>query len=106
MRTDPEGRMIVWIIIMVFVCALVLAVFSTKASAHEWYPISCCSDKDCRALDEAKGEWVKEEGKLWVLWDGRKHPKSSAGWSPDGKFHLCENPSGLILCFFAPVGGM
>lgn len=105
MRYPPKLIAMVALVFAIIVFILLLA-FGGPARAHEWYPISCCSDKDCRALDEAKGEWVKEEGKVWVLWDGRRKAKSSAGWSPDGKFHLCENPQGDILCLFAPVGGM
>ncbi|MFC4171095.1 hypothetical protein ACFOYU_03330 [Microvirga sp. GCM10011540] len=72
--------------------------------AHDWYPITCCSEKDCRALIEANGETVLESIAGWELWDGRVVPRDAAKPSPDGKFHLCENPAKQILCFFAPPG--
>ncbi len=82
-----------------------LSAFGPSASfAHDWYPISCCSEKDCRPLTEAKGESVLESTKGWELWDGRTIPRSNAKVSPDGKFHLCEDPAKHILCFFAPPG--
>jgi hypothetical protein len=88
--------------------AVALAVFEAcgppAARAHDWYPVSCCSDKDCRPLADAKGESVLETFAGWVLWDGRVITRDAAKVSPDGKFHLCENPSKQILCFFAPPG--
>jgi hypothetical protein len=77
---------------------------SPAALAHDWYPVSCCSEKDCRPLAEAMGESVLESLAGWVLWDGRVITRDAAKVSPDGKFHLCENPSKQILCFFAPPG--
>ncbi len=67
-------------------------------------PVACCSEKDCRPLTDAKGESVLESMAGWELWDGRTIPRSNAKVSPDGKFHLCENPDKRILCFFAPPG--
>ena len=82
----------------------VLALCSSVAQAHDWYPAACCSGRDCRPLTEAKGESVLELAKGWELWDGRTIPRSNAKVSPDGKFHLCETPNKRILCFFAPPG--
>ena len=88
--------------------AVALAAFgacgSPAALAHDWYPLSCCSEKDCRPLVEADGESVLESLAGWELWDGRVIARNTAKVSPDGKFHLCESPSRKILCFFAPPG--
>jgi len=84
--------------------AIALLLSPAGSLAHDWYPIACCSEKDCRPLAEAKGESVLESTKGWELWDGRTIPRSNAKLSPDGKFHLCEDPAKHILCFFAPPG--
>ncbi len=84
------------------ILASLLVAGSSVSFAHSWYPISCCSEKDCRALTEAKGESVLESLEGWELWDGRTIPRREAKVSPDGQFHLCENLAKRILCFFAP----
>jgi hypothetical protein len=73
--------------------------------AHDWYPVSCCSDKDCRPLIEESGETVRESAEGWTLWDGRTIARGIAKLSPDRRFHVCESPAKRILCFFAPPGG-
>lgn len=79
---------------------------SAAAAAHDWYPAWCCSDKDCRALSEDKGETIVETPDGWELWDGRIVPRGNAKPSPDRSFHLCEEATTkAIICFFAPVGG-
>ena len=71
--------------------------------AHDWYPLWCCSDNDCRALSEEKGEMVVEELNGWRLWDGRLIRRENSRPSPDQKYHLCEEPTTkAIICFFAP----
>jgi hypothetical protein len=83
------------------VLALVIAAAS-NAPAHEWYPLPCCSDKDCHALLEERGETVAETIAGWRLWDGRTIPHELTRFSPDGRFHLCETPSKGVICLFAP----
>jgi hypothetical protein len=82
-----------------------LVIGSTTGLAHDWYPIACCSDRDCHALSEANGQTVEESAKGWKLWDGRIIAREAAKLSPDRQFHLCETPSKSIICFFAPPGG-
>ena len=72
--------------------------------AHDWYPVACCSQRDCRHLEEAKGETVRETPEGWQLWDGRLVPRGTAKLSPDNLFHLCEFSDKRIICFFAPPG--
>ncbi len=83
---------------------LSLSLSSELALAHEWYPASCCSERDCRALVETNGETVLESADGWKLWDGRTVPRGRAKFSPDWQFHLCETPAKSIICFFAPPG--
>jgi hypothetical protein len=88
------------------VVATILWLFSTCApAAHSWYPVWCCSEKDCRELSEEKGETVLEAQDGWHLWDGRLVARGIAKPSPDRKFHICEEPTTrAIICFFAPPG--
>jgi hypothetical protein len=82
-----------------------LVLGSSTAPAHDWYPTSCCSDRDCRAPIEENGETVTEVVPGWKLWDGRIIERSRARLSPDRRFHLCETPGHRVICFFAPPGG-
>lgn len=82
-----------------------LALGASPALAHDWYPVSCCSDRDCRPLLEEGGETVTELRDGWRLWDGRVIARSIARLSPDRRFHICESPARTVLCFFAPPGG-
>ena len=81
-----------------------LGLCPSVALAHDWYPVSCCSDKDCRPLIEESGETVRESAEGWTLWDGRTIAGGIAKLSPDRRFHVCESPTKTILCFFAPPG--
>ena len=83
---------------------LSLVLSSSTVLAHSWYPTSCCSDRDCRALVEEIGETVTEFADGWKLWDGRTIARGIVRLSPDRQFHLCETRSHRILCFFAPPG--
>jgi hypothetical protein len=76
----------------------------TSAVAHDWYPLACCSQQDCRELEEAQGETVSEMADGWHLWDGRVVDRGSAKLSPNKKYHLCERRDHSIICFFAPPG--
>jgi hypothetical protein len=78
---------------------------ASGAMAHEWYPVWCCSDRDCRALSQERGETVLEASDGWHLWDGRVVSRRSGKPSPDSQFHLCEEPTTkAIICFFVPPG--
>lgn len=91
-------RPLAWLIVL-------LVLGASPAHAHDWYPVSCCSDKDCRPLLEESGETVTELREGWRLWDGRVIARGLARLSPDQHFHICESPAKTILCFFAPPGG-
>jgi hypothetical protein len=86
------------------VAATVCAWSHSTAKAHEWYPAACCSQRDCRHLEESKGETVMETPAGWRLWDGRVVARGAAKLSPDNLFHLCERRDRSIACFYAPPG--
>ena len=68
----------------VALAALVLG--SPAAFAHDWYPLACCSDRDCHALVEERGETVTEITEGWKLWDGRIIRRSLVQLSPHQRF--------------------
>lgn len=89
------------------------------APAHEWYPWECCAGHDCAALPAesvrtgpagytviiAPGghpQWGKDRPTALTL----TVPYRDAKPSPDGKFHICLNPQGALLCFFQTIGGV
>jgi hypothetical protein len=76
----------------------------STAAAHDWYPVACCSQMDCRHLEESKGETVTETTAGWQLWDGRVIARGVGKPSPDNLFHLCERSDRSITCFYAPPG--
>lgn len=90
---------------LVGIAAVAWLLAASAVMAHDWYPPWCCSDGDCRALLEEKGETVLEVPEGWRLWDGRVIARRFSKPSPDPKFHLCEEPTTkAIICFFAPPG--
>jgi hypothetical protein len=88
------------------IAILTSLLYTTRAAAHSWYPLECCSEYDCRPLDEDRGEFAIEQHDSWKLWDGRVIRKTSTQRSPDGKFHLCETTQRKPLCFFVPPGAV
>ncbi len=108
--TDRSGRTATWFSLIsyavVALALLIVLLYTTCATAHSWYPVACCSEQDCRSLDEDRGEFAVEQHDSWKLWDGRVILKASTKSSPDGKFHLCENVQKKPLCFFAPPGAV
>jgi hypothetical protein len=103
--------------------ALALTAVPTQTWPHEtasgWeYPFECCSGADCAELDPGAvraspsgfivtvmpGQhpiWARDRRQRLVL----EVPYRKARLSPDGKWHLCINDAGDLLCFFAPAGG-
>jgi hypothetical protein len=94
-----------------FLCLAVL--FAPAALAHEapkgWdYPLSCCSNYDCRpvtngAISERPEGYVMRNGEVLAYNDKRIRR------SPDGDYHWCSHNSGLdagrTICLFVPPRG-
>ena len=76
------------------------------ASAHDWYPIECCSGLDCAPVDQAE---FREGNTLFVT---SKHgtgivPASmSRRESRDHRMHVCMRKSWdgemRVICVFLP----
>ena len=97
---------------------LILGAGREPVWAHDWYPASCCSDRDCAPI---KPSSVKEaSGGYIVTIAPGSHPMwgfensapltvtfayRDAKPSPDGQWHLCLSPAGAPLCLFAIIGG-
>ncbi|PVE26318.1 hypothetical protein DC522_00730 [Microvirga sp. KLBC 81] len=87
------------------VAAVAALLAGSEVLAHGWYPVWCCSDRDCRELTSAKGETVVETEDGYRLWDGRFIGREYTKASPDAKFHMCEEQrTRAIVCFFVPQG--
>lgn len=86
----------------ILTCLLFMVV--TGAFAHSWYPIECCSDRDCApvaddAIEEtASGFLIKATGEVVSFQKARV--------VPDGRYHVCRYPSGGLICFFRPLRGV
>ena len=96
----------------VLICAALAAMLLlvSSATAHEWYPIECCSDNDCAPIPLL--ETPREGGGGFTLLDGRFIPYRDLRNSPDAQWHLCEQKwpadnvaARKILCTYAPIGG-
>lgn len=89
---------------------LLIALIPGLASAHSFYPLECCSDRDCypvpvERVKTVPGGWLVEGGTFIAYGEARP--------SPDGRFHICrreDGKGGLITipgkpaCFWAPMG--
>jgi hypothetical protein len=90
-----------------FVVALAVA-SATTASAHSWYPIECCSGRDCMKVDRV--ERTPDGGMLLIT--GNIQVQVPKGFtqrpSRDNDTHVCvrENGDGSYAprCVFIPAG--
>ena len=101
--------------VLAIVVFLLLLAANIAARAHDapsgWtYPLSCCSNQDCRQAND--GEVKEENGGFTLMSTGETVPygDSRIRISPDGLFHVCQPPTGpkagSIICLFAPPGGV
>lgn len=86
----------------------VVALAAAPATAHEWYPLKCCSDRDCQPIDQSevrmtpKGWEIAATGEVIPFGDRREQ------YSPDGEFHRCSrafvqsNAEDRTICLFVP----
>jgi hypothetical protein len=98
--------------------ALILGPGADPVWAHSWYPWECCSATDCAPIEPTT---VRETPNGYVvtvapgshpMWGAERQapltvqiPYGRAKASPDGKWHLCINAQGGLLCFYAILGG-
>lgn len=91
---------------------------------NHWYPIDCCSMKDCFPLDD--DDVVEENGGFTIKSTGEHVPYAKVRPSGDDKYHRCAYPNYTKMdgtggwggtrklnkavtdkaCFFAPPGGI
>ena len=116
-RIFPEHYSLVERIVMALIALLALVLFVALAAqvvsparAHKaptgWtYPLVCCSNKDCREVEDAA---VSEEGGGFrIVATGELVPYGSHKLkdSPDGKVHLCTyqgKADTAAICLFVP----
>lgn len=103
-----------WLLIVVVALVALYFAMPGKAIPHEWYPVRCCNDRDCkmtRDVTRVAGGYISE---------GFFAPDEMVETSPDDDYHICwssvevdaismqHNPPGVKLplpkpiCFFAP----
>ncbi|MCA0425642.1 MAG: hypothetical protein LCH61_20430 [Proteobacteria bacterium] len=112
MSRDNPLRLILTYLGFIAVIAAIL-LLTTRARAHEWYPIECCSDRDCWIAGDGGAEpEPRATPSGWVLHDGTLVPYHEARPSPDGRFHVCRHGGsvqGAVIragrvCLWAPQG--
>lgn len=74
-----------WAFFLGSVIAMILLAWNARA--HEWYPSSCCNDRDCRPV--AVENVLVSDGEYIVLLGGQKIYFADANPSPDGDYHIC-----------------
>ncbi|MGP3695878.1 hypothetical protein [Rhodobacter sp. NSM] len=90
---------------------LILLALPVGAMAHDWYPFTCCSNRDCHAIAESevtagpKGWVIRRTGEIIGYDDERlmQTPKQAGS-----SFHLCTTdgkPDGKAICLFVPQFG-
>ena len=86
-----------------------LAVYAQGAPAHDWYPVECCSERDCAPADTVLR---REDGSYVVTARGMSAiiPANYANWrrSPDGRIHICirklRSGAEYLVCAFRGPG--
>ena len=79
------------------------------AHPHDWYPIECCSDRDCAPADTVVR---RDDGSYLVTSRGMSAviPSDYRQWrnSPDGRIHVCtrklRSGSEYLVCAFRGPG--
>lgn len=85
---------------------MAVALFSSPAPAHMaqsgWvYPSQCYSDQDCSEVPEPE----LRAGNTWRFHTGHVVPDADVKPAGDGRWHLCIDTKGKLLCAFGPKGG-
>jgi hypothetical protein len=105
----------VWRLCIVAIIAGMIGLLAVyKAAAHEWYPLTCCSGKDCMPVPPEAvrvtpdGYVIAKTGEL-LPW-GDRRIKFTPPEQEDGKgYHWCRRLAGpnkdQTICLFVPQGG-
>lgn len=94
--------------------AVLLALVTTEAAAHKWYPWQCCSNRDCMeitkddVIEGANGITIRATGEL-VPW-GDKRIKFTPPDDPNNGYHWCRKMAGpekdKTICVYLPERGV
>ncbi|WP_145107060.1 hypothetical protein [Cereibacter sediminicola] len=90
---------------------LFLVTLPAGAFAHDWYPFTCCSNRDCHPIADTEvtagptGWVIRRTGEVIGYDDERlmQTPKRAGN-----DFHLCTTdgkPDGKTICLFVPEFG-
>ena len=79
------------------ILTLIILLTPVNVLGHSWYPINCCSDKDCKP--------VECEDLLTTIDGGAKYDKynfrkDQVYPSQDSKCHVCINHYNTPMCAF------
>lgn len=101
-----SARFALLVMLALFLASIAFAISTGRVRAHMaqsgWtYPTQCCSDQDCSEVPEPE----LRAGNVWEFRGGRQVPDGDVKPSGDGRWHLCINTSGKLLCAFGPKGG-
>ena len=112
------ARILAFVLIALAACCTQTPVLAHQAMSGWSYPYSCCSDRDCAEIapaavrEGAGGYQVTVQPGSHPMWPSIRAdplvlaiPYRESKPSPDGRFHLCIDGSGKLLCFFAAIGG-
>jgi hypothetical protein len=93
------------------VCALCvgLLVWPHATRGHDWYPIECCSERDCAPADTVVR---RDDGSYFITSRGMSVtiPADYQKWrnSPDERIHVCirklRSGSEYLICAFRAPG--
>lgn len=79
-----------------------LALIQT-ASGHGWYDAECCSESDCREVDDT--DVVESADGVWKhLPTGKLFSKDKVRPSKDSHFHVCISAAGIARCIYVQQG--
>lgn len=78
-------------------------IIAAQAHAHSWYEPQCCSDRDCREVDDGfvveKADGVHVQG-----WGVLSATDPRLRWSRDDRDHVCQEPTKLLCVYRKPNG--
>ena len=88
--------------------ALLPASAKSPAYAHSWYPRECCSNHDCKPVDDTSLEFdTAPGGHPFARYKPTGNVFFQHQWktSQDERYHVCINPyNAKSLCFYVRAG--